>query len=49
MFLDALASLDLMTVTDSLTRRLEIDSPILTQVSSLRLRLGLTDLTDLTD
>ena len=38
-FLDALASLVLMIVTDSLTDRLEIDSPIPPKVSSLRLRL----------
>ena len=40
-FLDALASLDLLiahSLTDSLTERLEIDSPIPPQFSSLRLR-----------
>ena len=37
-FLDALASLLLMIKTHSRTRRLEIDSPILPQFSSLRLR-----------
>ena len=38
LFLDALASLVLMIVTDSLTRTLEMDSPIQPQFSSFRLR-----------